>query len=297
MPNVDSCVRAAEAGLCKDSAIHAGHIASISNGLRVKVFRDKSEQEIDSILKRCSDTIKKCIIDKFYGGVPGDILLEPSSDDNKDGADLIHVLPNKEKISIEVKFGAQTDRNIGMKSFIKIFGSTVFKEALSTKIRRAWLSCFDKDNSEENQFKRLHDALNIAVDKFNEEQKSKGYKLTPAEQAYMEKEIINASGGANVARKYDHYLKFILDGEDFSSFAHLTTGVGEWVVQPVKKLSADVKRVNIFVKNSTTKMQIKYVLNWKNNYKRKGKPPLMAKLGFGCPNWNVWIDVAETNLD
>lgn len=246
MPNVDSCVRAAEAGLCKDSAIHAKQIAMISNGLRVKVFRDKSEQEIDNILKKCSETIKKHIIDAFYDGVPGDITLSPSSDNNKDGADLVHKLPNHEEISIEVKFGAQTDRNIGMNTFIKIFGSTVFKEALATKNRRAWLSCFDKDNSEENQFNRLRDALNIAVDKFNEEQKSKGFKLTPAEQAYMEKEIINASGGANVARKYDHYLKFILDGEDFSSFAHLTTGVGEWVVQPVKKIVCGCKKSKYF---------------------------------------------------
>ena len=56
MPNVDSCVRAAEAGLCQDRAIHAKQIAAIPNGLRVKVFRDKSEQGIDDILKKCSES-------------------------------------------------------------------------------------------------------------------------------------------------------------------------------------------------------------------------------------------------
>ena len=298
MPNVDSCVREAEAGLCKDCRKHAVRIAAISDNLRVRVFRSKSEQEIEDILKRCSETVKACIIDKFYNGRISidEIVLEPSSDDNKEGADLVHVLPNGEEVSIEVKFGAQTDRNIGMKTFIKIFGSKVFKEALSNKNRKSWLALFDRDNSEENQFKRLHDTLNLAVDKFNEEQRNKNFKLTHAEQAYMEEEIINASGGANVSKTYDHYLKFVLDGEDFSSFSRLTTGVGSWIVQSVNKLSDEVKRVNIFVNNYDTNMQIKYVLNWKNNYPHNGES-LMAKLGFGCPSWNVWITVEITTLE
>ena len=301
MPNVDSCVREAEAGLCEERQTHASRIAAISNSLRVMVFRFKSAQEIDNILQRCSETVKACIIDKFYNGLKNkisidEIVLKPSSDDNKEGADLVHVLPNGEQVSIEVKFGVKTDRNIGMKTFIKIFGSQVFKEALSTQNRKLWLSLFDKDNSEENQLNRLHNILNIAVDKFNAEQRSKNFKLTQAEQAYMEEEIINTSGGANVSKKYDHYLKFVLNGEDFSSFSHLTTGIGSWIVQSVNRLSDDVKRVSVFVNNYDTNVQIKYVLNWKNNYPHNGEA-LTAKLGFGCPSWNVWITVEITTLE
>ena len=301
MPNVDSCVREAEAGLCKNRQKHAMRIAAMPDTLRVRVFRAKSKTEIDDILKRCSETVKACIIDKFYNGLKNkisieEIVLNPSSDDNKEGADLVHVLPNGEEVSIEVKFGAQTDRNIGMATFIKIFGSKVFKETLSTKNRKLWLSLFDKDNSEKNQFKRLHEMLNIAVDKFNDEQKSKNFKLTRAEQSYMEEKIINVSGGTNVSKKYDHYLKFVLDGEDFSSFSRLTTGVGSWIVQSVNRLSDNVKRINVFVNNYDTNMQIKYVLNWKNSYPHNGED-LMAKLGFGCPSWNVWIMVEVTTIE
>lgn len=42
-------------------------------------------------------------------------------------------------------------------------------------------------------------------------------------------------------------------------------------------------------------IQIKYTLNWKNNYKYNGKK-LIAKLGFVCPSWNIWIKVEVKQL-
>ena len=301
MPNVDSCVREAEAGLCSNHFEHALHISRLSNNLRVQIFRNKSVEEIDKILQQCSETVRACIIDKFYDDSKekisiDDIIIASSSNNNRDGADLIHVLPDKKIISIEVKFGAQTDRNIGMQVFEKIFSSHVFTNALSINNRRAWLSKFDRDSNEENQFNRLQNALNEAIDIFNIEQKNKNFKLTQTEQKYMENIIINASGSSDFLNKYDYYLKFVLDGEDFNSFSRIITGVGSWIVQSVNKLSDNIKRVNVFVNNYDTNTQIKYTLNWKNNYKYNGKS-LMAKLGFGSPSWNVWITVEITTLE
>ena len=300
MPNVDSCVREAEAGLCGNRMEHAQRIAAISNGLRTQIFRQKSVSEINKILQQCSETIRACVIDKFYSDDDtisiDDIVLESSSNNNRDGADLVHKLPDGKIISIEVKFGAQTDRNIGMNVFENIFGSKVFTNALSVSNRRSWLRAFDVDNSESNQFDRLYNTLNNAVDEFNAEQKKKNFKLTQEEQDYMENIIINASGSSDFSDNYDYYLKFVLDGEDFSSFSRMTTGVGSWIVQSVQKLSEDTKRVNVFVNNYDTNTQIKYTLNWKNNYHYNGRS-LMAKLGFGSPSWNVWITVEVTTIE
>ena len=45
----------------------------------------------------------------------------------------------------------------------------------------------------------------------------------------MENEIINISGDGT--KKYDYYLKFLLDGNDFSYFSHIPTKIGKWIIQ------------------------------------------------------------------
>lgn len=300
MPDVDSCIREAETGLCSDCAEHAKRIAEIPDKQRAMVFRQKSGETIVEILQKCSNSIKTDIIKRFYKDDNKisiiDIELIPGAKNNRDGADLVHKLPNGKLISIEVKFGAKTDKNIGMKIFEKIFGSKVFRTALSLKNRRLWFKAFCDDNdgnNENKQFIRLFDALNNAVSEFNKEQKNKNFKLTRQEQEFMEKEILNASGSSDFARKYDYYLKYVLnDNEDFIPLPCLDTGVGNWIVDTVKEISGKVKRVNVFVKNDTTNIQLRFTLNWKNNYHRNGKT-FAAKLGFCSPNWNVWIINAE----
>ena len=57
----------------------------------------------------------------------------------------------------------------------------------------------------------------------------------------------------------------------------------------IKYLDNDIKRVNVFIDNYDTNIEIRFTLNWKNNYKYNGKTA-KAKLGLGSANWNVWID-------
>jgi len=289
MPNVDSCVREAEAGLCGDFKQHSLAITRINDNERVLIFRGKEAQDIEFILQTCSQTIKAHIIDRFYPNSNvsiNDISLEHGSNNNKEGADLIHILPNKERIDIEVKFGEKTDKNIGMDKFEKIFGSQAFSKALSKENRNKWRELYCQELDEQKQLDRLFSVLNVAITEFNKYQENRNYTLTKEEQKFMEDEL-NTSGTSNT--KGNYYLKFVLKGNNLSSFGHLTTGIGSWVIQSVKPLYSKVKRVNVFVKNYTTNIQIKYTLNWKNNYKYKNGLRAAAKLGLKTPNWNVWI--------
>ncbi len=290
MPNVDFCVREAELGLCGNFNQHSFAIAGINDSERVKIFRKKDAKGIEIILKNCSKTIKAYIINRFYHNNRisiNDISLKHGSDNNKVGADLIHILPNKKSIDIEVKFGEKTDKNIGMAVFEKIFGSQAFSKALSKEKRNEWRELYCQELDEQKQLDRLFSILNLAIKEFNEYQENRNYTLTKEEQEFMEDEILNTSGTNNT--KGNYYLKFILDGDNFSSFGCLTTGIGSWIIEPVNALSANVKRVNVYVKNYDTNIQIKYTLNWKNDYKYKNGLRASAKLGLKTPNWNVWV--------
>jgi len=290
MADVDKCVRECEAALCDGVELHAKNIFQLPAAQKVRLLRDKTEQQIITILKNCKQAIQIQIATEFYSNkiAFGDVKLEKSSNDNRDGADVFHKLPNGKIIDVEVKFGAETNKAIGMAQFTQIFGSNIFTEALNPSQRREWIELYKQNPDSEAQLKRLADVLNVAIDKFNDLNFHKNYTLTSDEQLAMERVIINNSGDNR--RQSDHYLKFIVEGTSFRDLKKLPTGLGTWTILKVKKLDATTKRLNVFVINQTTSLQIKYTLNWKNNYQIPGRGKVSAKLGLGAPSWNVWVD-------
>ena len=296
MANVDKCVRECEAALCSDNIDkNVNAILSLPDNEKVRILRGKTKNEITDFLNNCKRFIKLQIAHSHYGGQLRDFekyVLSPTSNNNKDGADVFHILPNKQRIEIEVKFGAKTDKAIGMKVFENIFGTNIFSQTLLNSIRDGWKNTFIRENYDgKKQFARLFLSLNNAIAGFNDHIKRQGYTLNPSEQTYMEKEIINNSGAGKGTAEY--YMKFSFETMDPKEIKTIQTGRGQWKICEVKKLdsSASIARVNVFVKNTTTNTQIKYTLNWKNDYEvdaNKGK--VSAKLGFGSPSWNVWVD-------
>ena len=298
MPNVDKCVRECEAGLCGDTARHSQNITEIINAERVRVLRNKSAEWIEDFIQNGQKVIQNKVKQDFYpdANIPtDDILLQPSSNDNKIGADLFHVLPNGEVIDIEVKFGDETDKNIGHNVFSKIFGTNCFAEELSVEARREMLEAFRSEQRDEaRHFTRLFEKINRAIENFNAHTRNQNSTLTPEQQTYMEQEIINSSGSTS-GSPHNHRLKFILTGINLRDAKQIKTGEGAWMIQRVKKLDNSIRRANVFVFNHQTNIQIKFTLNWKNNYKSNNER-FPAKLGFGSSSWNVWISVEITEL-
>lgn len=299
--DVDQCVRHAEAAMCGDIAFHAAAIAAIPNERqKVKVFRNKTAEDIGQILMRLSEEIRKSIISKYYpnGGITlNDIILRQSSDNNREGADLYHICGTK-RIVIEVKFGDETSRNIGMTMFEKIFGTNVFTCATSLNARKRWEQLFLSEGRNESlQFERLWAAINEAIDAFNSLNENRGFVLPLANQEYMEKEILNTTGSGG---EQEEFMKFVLDGETFDDFKKIPTGIGRWTIGRVHHVDGvDVSRCNVYVRNYDTNVEIKYVLNWKNNHPLLGNvcDKVSAKLGFGTPSWNVWVEVEVTMIN
>ena len=299
--NVDQCTRYAEAAMCGQTDLYAQRIAAISSETqKARVFRHKTAPQVETILVRLSEEIRKSIIGKYYRDRPGmrieNVLLTQSSDDNRAGADLFHDW-NGIPIAIEVKFGEETSRNIGMDTFDRIFGTDVFSVATARGIRKEWERQFLKDGrDEQRQFERLWCAVNGAIDRFNAFNAARGFVLPEQNQIYMEDTILNTTGDG---RFRGEFMKFVLDGSDFSDFKRIPTRIGCWTIDRTERIDGhDIVRCNVFVRNYDTNVEIKYVLNWKNNYPLRGNrdDKVSAKLGFGSPSWNVWVEVEVSTI-
>jgi hypothetical protein len=294
MANVDLCVRECEKALCSDLSKHSQIVSNLPNKERISLFRNKNYLEIRNILENSKVAIQSKIVSSFYNNhfEFDKILLHKSSNNNKIGADLFHILPNKKVVEIEVKFGLETDKQIGMQQFEKIFGTNIFSKTLDLSTRKLWKEKFLNNRNEEEQFSRLFSRLNDAVDEFNMFIMKKSYTLSLMEQSYMESLVFNNSG--DEIKMSNYYLKFAVRDENMKAIKSYQTGVGVWNIQKIEKISEHVKRINIFAINKTTNMGIKYTLNWKNNYRLSTNEKVSAKLGFGSPSWNVWIKFGVT---
>lgn len=298
MPNVDLCVRYSQKAICIDINKYSELIEELDNSIKTNLLKNKDKEEIKDILSRSKNSILVQIRNDYYRGKKNlnKIILFEGSNDNKKGADINHRLENGELIDIELKFGQETDRNIGMKQFEKIFSTTIFSKALDIKKRKIWkelsLIEYPKISAQED---RLKNELNNPVDLFNKYIKNKNYTLSKNEQNFMENFIINNTGDGESKPKY--YMKFLLEENQTNNMKLMPTKIGSWEIINVKKLDNKIKRVNIFTINRTTNLQIKYTLNWKNNYKLSNDKKVSAKLGIGSPSWNVWIDVEITHLN
>lgn len=291
MADVDQCTRYAEEGLCGNARSSALRIITIPDSLRNIIFRGKNAAQIEKMLDKFSRTIRESVSAK-YGFICDS--LKASSNNNKDGADLYCINSRtKERIIIEVKFGSYTDKAAGMGSFSQIFGTDIFTKTLSTDTRKQWITLTANEYPDlSKQSYRSSTALNHAVDIFNAEMSAKNYTLTESEQSFMEDYLLNNSG--SYESKADNYMRFETDknGSKIVEATPVIKGLGEWVVSKVNPINIedDKSRVNVFVTNNKTGIEIKFVLNNKNDFKVKGTNiKIRSKYMVNSPSWNVWI--------
>lgn len=291
MVDVDLCSRLAEEGLCSDPQVSARKICELPDCYRVMIFRGKDETQITKMLEKYSQTIKESISAKYGFDC---IELKPSSNDNRDHADLYCLSPvSGARIIIEVKFGFYTDKAAGMKQFTEIFGSPIFSNMLSKETRQKWISLIAGEYPNfEKHTHRLINAMNDSIEQFNEHLAAQNYVLTVEQQSYMEEYLLNNSG--SYASHSENYMRFetTKNGDRIVEAVPIQKGVGKWKVVPVKTVSESAvkPRISVYVQNQTTGIEIKFILNNKNNYKSKSDgTKIPSKYMVNSPSWNIWI--------
>lgn len=293
MANVDRCTRLAEAGLCDNVEENAKRIAELPENIKNQIFRGKKAKSIQAMLVRFSETIIEAVEQKYHAKCLG---IHPSSNNNKDGADLVCNLSDKDTVTVEVKFGSYTDKAAGMKAAARILGTQIFSDVLSIQQRREARALVAKEypNLEAHRT-RLEGSLNLAIDEFNNSIAE--HPLSKKAQTEMENYLLNNSGGYE--ERPGKYMRFETDkkGQKFVERAPVKKGAGEWQVKKIEPLDfkGGVQRVNVFIYNPSTKVRIKFLLNNKNNYKLKakelpqGEVTVESKYMLGSPSWNVWV--------
>ena len=295
MVDVDQCSRYAEAGLCDNFAENATKISALDNSLRNIIFRNKSTEQIEQMLEAFSRKIKETVSARFGFEC---VELYPSSNNNRDGADLYALMPSDEKVIIEVKFGFYTDKAAGMAQFAKIFGTTIFSDALSIGQRRLWREMVAAEYPDlSRQMARTAQTLNSAVEEFNELMEKNGYVLSEESQMFMEDYLLNNSGNYDSHTK--NYIRFEVNqkGTEINDVAIVQKGCGTWKVEKVEPVDFDrgKMRVNVFAQNDVTNLRIKFTLNNKNNLHIYNMGiTIESKYMLNSPSWNVWIQEDKT---
>lgn len=281
MPNLYECVNHCEKFLVDDDETHIKDILTLNNNNIVKCLRNKSETDIKHILLSLRENIISVVKEKYN---TNDVKLFNSSSNNKLFGDL-YCIVNDEQINIEIKFGKETNSNIGMKSFIQFMNDDIIKSYLTQSIRKEWIKQMIEENlDEEKQLLRLSNHLNQLIDEYNK--KFNGVYLTTEQVDLLLNKIINSSG--SITCDCNNYLKFVSIGSKFILEETITFKDNNWKFDEISHITNDNKRMVIHISNDHNE-KIYLTLNWKNDYNIKNIGKVASKCGLGCPSWNVNI--------
>lgn len=289
MPDFYKCVKECESFIIDEDVRHVDNILKLNDNNVVSVFKNelkikKSKKEIIEILTSFKHFIISDINNNFKNK-PYQLLT--ASNDNKNGGDLLLSVDDL-IYNIELKFGSETNSNVGCKIFNKIFGNKIFNDFLNIKTRKKWQQMMVDDNmDEEKQLQRLSETLNVAIEEFNSQCANK--ILNEDTLKYIIDNIINNSGTSNVTNK--NYLKYVCSSKGLQRIEKTIIPTDEWKIEPINQLNNN-KRVIVRLVNKNGD-KITFTLTWKNNFKYKNGAKVSSKCGLGSPSWNVNIKVSD----
>lgn len=253
-------------------------------------FREASQEELFVFFDNLNDEVRKKISD-IHKTV--NFSLEEESDDNKVGADLLikSNLPNLNNTRIELKFGSETNRNIGnntmdevfsVKNQLKYFTDT-FRE-IRVKQQRFVSESKEKLNDEvidDNLNKVLLDIVERMSNLYNDSD-----IVVDSEKMAQ---LLLATGSIDNLDENSELLKmnvkFTSNIDDAVNLIDLPNVTGDWKIKSIE-MAPNSTRIVIWTENKF--IRTKFLLNWKNNKTFNGKK-YAAKLGLGSSSWNVWV--------
>ncbi len=273
--DVNHCAKLCESFFENQNKDIANEIANIPDENRIRCMRKKSDEEI---YKTLSDFFADVTNDfkENYGDIQS---IECSSNDNKQVADII--IHSDKDYNCELKFGAETNSNIGIESFENLFP---FSFVMPSETRENWFNdvYVNHTKTEEEWLAYKKNYYNNAISNFNSQYQEK--TLTDEQSNYLVNNIVNSSGSAS--KSCGNYVKYVLKRK------HLVRkdpvkNEGSWQISSVSSISNPIKgRVNVNLTNG--EYNVRFVLNWKNTFRKNGVE-VPAKYGFGSPSYNVFV--------
>jgi hypothetical protein len=252
-------------------------------------FRNKTKMDLFAFFKKLNCQLKRIIEGYFSERV---ISVCEDSHDNKVGSDLYVSTTNSRELNVhhvELKFGSETNRNIGNKSMDQIFtveeGRNSFAEMFREVREKQKKFMSNNPNKIDLGYKHLYDLLKEVSDALSSLKRDGKFTVNSS----MMRVLLTTTGSFDTHEYLDDLLKIrvdysteILDSLKIMDQPNIS---GLWEVEKIGMAENSI-RVEIKTKNAF--ISTKFLLNWKNDYTYLGiKYP--AKLGLGSSSWNVWI--------
>jgi hypothetical protein len=252
-------------------------------------FRHVELNEINIFFDQLNLSVKRTLLEHYK---VDELKILPDSNDNRVGSDLVIEIETKDKVikkRLEVKFGAETKRNIGNNTMDKVFPcsnnplffSQLFKE-ITQKQRNFVLNT---KGDLDLYYSNLEELLKIAslsiINQRNEGRLSVNSSVM--------KDLLSSTGALGKSdqvkdietiridyNKVPNKIVKMLSNPDLS---------GQWKFE---KIGMAPSAIRLEIKAANEFVEAKFLLNWKNNFHINGKE-YAAKLGLGITSWNVWI--------
>lgn len=211
-----------------------------------------------------------------------------SERNNRIGSDIEEKNTNT---SIELKFGAATDLNIGIKSFNTLLPEDVISAFPSQDDKENWKKLYQQGDEEDqfNQYvQKLQDVQNLLSERT--------YNLSDKAQYTLDAFYAGITSADEIERLYNDpslfsrkitrfQLKQDLSWEKFSRPE--LTSLKQWSF--TKSELTESNRLNFFFANAN-KYSVRFAYNHKNNFKFKDGTIAEAKRGLGSPSINGWFN-------
>lgn len=293
MPNVDTSVRLLTRACTTD--FYNSSSEEKQNLIReflllpqdniVTALRGKSSSQITTYILNLYDKVKDAIEETFETDV---IKLFEDSKDNKKGSDLIAVIKYGGSVSnekIELKFGQETLRAIGIETFDKIFVvdyengffTETFKKVKDNQ--RAFADSYP--GRFDDMIKNLAIQLAPIIKKANSLYELGKLSIDSKEMFCQ----LSGTGSINDINDLVIPTKFFIGWKEIKATEKLDLS-GNWTIKEISPSEEKGARINFIATNGKT--EAKFLLHWKNDMVYEGiKYP--AKTGINSYCFNVWI--------
>lgn len=298
MPNVDQATRILNfvssdeysrlSEVEKDQIIN--DFLSISDRNRPTSFRGLERRSVSCYFNNLNLKLREFISDIIDND---DISLIEDSNDNRVGSDLI-VISNRDREEItrvELKFGSETNRNIGNNTMDQVFSfyntnnnfSLLFSDIYIQQ--RNYVSANDLTPNDFVQIEaNLNTILQTKVEILNDLFNNNNLRIN----GNMMAQLLLTTGAIdnvidnNIIKINVSYTSNVEEGINRLDLPNVD---GEWQIEEIS-MSPQSTRIQILVTNDF--ISTKFLLNWKNNHTYRGRR-YAAKLGLGSTSWNVWV--------
>ena len=283
--NVSGCTSLCEQYISNPDSSIPEAISLIPDENRISILRGCDAGRIGKRLEAWRGDI--CAgLERKYGHLAS---IEAGSADNKTGADIAATLEDGSRLDVELKFGSETNSNVGLATFSRLFGVSL---EMPIEIRQKWFKMVyaDGERTEEewHQFRKAYYNGKIAV--LN--QKFDGQALSEEQGSFLVDSILNSSGSPMGNGR--NSVKFVLK-RGRMAMAEPVENSGKWNALRTNPIGNPLKnRLNFAVESDA--LRILFILNWKNTYRKDGIA-VPAKYGFGSAAVNVFVRKKKAKQD